>query len=104
VEDAAEGIVLAMEDYNGSEPVNLGTGEEIAIRDLAQLIAEEVGFSGRMLWDTTKPNGQPRRCLDVSRAQQYFGFRARQGLREGIAKTLARFLTDRSKDPLAAVN
>jgi GDP-L-fucose synthase len=84
--------------------VNLGTGEEIAIRDLAQMIAEEVGFSGRMVWDTTKPNGQPRRCLDVSRAQESFGFRARQDLREGIAKTVAWFLTHRSKDRLAAVN
>jgi GDP-L-fucose synthase len=104
LEDAAEGIVLAMEGYDGGEPVNLGTGEEIAIRDLAQMIAEEVGFSGRMVWDTTKPNGQPRRCLDVSRAQEYFGFRARQDLREGIAKTVAWFLTHRSKDRLAAVN
>ena len=104
VEDAAEGIVLAMEGYDGGEPVNLGTGEEIAIRDLAQMIAEEVGFSGTIVWDRTKPNGQPRRCLDVGRAQQYFGFRARQGLREGIAKTLAWFLTQRSKSPMAAVN
>jgi GDP-L-fucose synthase len=104
LEDAAEGIVLAMEGYDGGEPVNLGTGEEIAIRDLAQMIAKEVGFSGRMVWDTTKPNGQPRRCLDVSRAQEYFGFRARQDLREGIAKTVAWFLTHRSKDRLAAVN
>ncbi|MGB7952073.1 MAG: GDP-L-fucose synthase [Candidatus Binatia bacterium] len=104
VEDAAEGIVLAMEGYDGGEPVNLGTGEEIAICDLAQMIAEEVGFSGRMVWDTTKPNGQPRRCLDVSRAQEYFGFRVRQDLREGIAKTVAWFLTHRSKDRLAAVN
>ena len=97
VEDAAEGIVLATERYDGSEPVNLGTGEEIAIRDLAQMIAAEVGFSGRIVWDITKPNGQPRRCLDTSRAQQYFGFRAQQGLREGIANTLAWFLAHRSK-------
>ena len=95
VEDAAEGIVLAMERYNGSEPVNLGTGDEISIRDLAQMIAAEVGFSGSIVWDTTKPNGQPRRCLDTSRAQQYFGFRAQQGLREGIAKTLAWFMVHR---------
>jgi GDP-L-fucose synthase len=96
VEDAAEGIVLATERYDGSEPVNLGTGEEILIRDLAQMIAEEVGFSGSIVWDTTKPNGQPRRCLDVSRSQQYFGFRAQQDLREGIAKTLTWFLTHRA--------
>jgi GDP-L-fucose synthase len=104
VEDAAEGIVLATERYNGSEPVNLGTGEEISILSLAQMIAAEVGFSGSIVWDTTKPNGQPRRCLDVSRAQQYFGFRAQHGLREGIAKTLAWFLTHRSQYREAAVN
>jgi GDP-L-fucose synthase len=104
VEDAAEGVVLAMEGYDGSEPVNLGTGEEIAIHDLAKMIAEEVGFSGRMVWDTTKPNGQPRRCLDVSRAQKYFGFRARQRLREGIAKTVTWYLAHRSKIRVAAVN
>src|SRR5215475_143089 len=103
VEDAAEGIVLATERYNGKEPVNLGTGEEIAIRDLAQMIAAEVGFSGRIVWDITKPNGQPRRCLDTSRAQQYFGFRAQQGLREGIANTLAWFLAHRSKHPQVVV-
>jgi len=97
VEDAAEGIVMATERYDGSEPVNLGTGEEISIRDLAEIIAGEVGFSGNIVWDTTKPNGQPRRCLDVSRAQRYFGFRAQQGLREGIAKTLAWFVSHRSK-------
>ena len=72
VEDAAEGIVLATERYDGSEPVNLGTGEEISIRDLAQMIAEEVGFSGSIVWDTTKPNGQPRRCLDVSQSSTVF--------------------------------
>jgi GDP-L-fucose synthase len=97
VEDAAEGIVLAMERYDGSEPVNLGTGEEISIRDLAQMVAEEVGYSGGIVWDSTKPNGQPRRCLDTSRAQKYFGFRAQQGLREGIAKTLAWFLAHRAE-------
>ena len=96
VEDAAQGIVMATERYDGSEPVNLGTGEEISIRDLARLIAGEVGFTGRFVWDTTKPNGQPRRCLDVTRAQQYFGFQAEFSLREGIAKTLAWFLMHRS--------
>jgi GDP-L-fucose synthase len=96
VEDAAEAIVLAMERYDGSEPVNLGTGEEISIRDLAQMIAAEVSFSGRIVWDRTKPNGQPRRCLDTSRAQQYFGFRAKQELRGGIAKTVAWFLAHRA--------
>ena len=95
VEDAAEGILMATERYNGSEPVNLGTGEEISIQDLALLIAREVGFSGGIVWDTTKPNGQPRRCLDTSKAQRYFGFRARHGLREGIAKTLASYRAER---------
>jgi GDP-L-fucose synthase len=104
VEDAAEGIVMATERYDRSEPVNLGTGQEISIHDLSQMIAGEVGFSGSIVWDTTKPNGQPRRCLDVSRAQRYFGFRAQQGLREGIAKTLAWFITHRAQHREAAVN
>jgi GDP-L-fucose synthase len=94
VEDAAEGLLLATERYNGEQPVNLGTGEEIAIRDLAQMIAAEVGFSGAIVWDSTKPNGQPRRCLDVSRAKQ-FGFLAVYRLREGIAKTVAWFQAHR---------
>ncbi|MBS0153163.1 MAG: GDP-L-fucose synthase [Nitrospira sp.] len=91
VEDAAEGIVLAAEHYDGSLPVNLGTGEEISIRDLAKLIAEEVGFAGQIQWDATKPNGQPRRCLDVSRAKQLFGFQAKHGLRDGVKKTVQWF-------------
>src|SRR5215468_8331053 len=95
VEDAAEGIVLATERYNGKEPVNLGTGEEISIRDLARMIADEVGFSGSIVWDTTKPNGQPRRCLDVSRAKALFGFQAEYRLREGIPKTVEWFLANR---------
>jgi GDP-L-fucose synthase len=95
VEDAAEGIMLAMECYDGNEPVNLGTGEEISIRDLAQMIAAEVGFSGGIVWDTTKPNGQPRRCLDTSKAQQYFRFRAKHRLREGISKTVDWYLHNR---------
>lgn len=91
VEDAAEGILLAAERYNGDQPVNLGTGEEIIIRDLAQVVAAEVGFTGEIVWDTSKPNGQPRRCLDVTRAQQLFGFKAAHGLRAGIKKTVAWF-------------
>jgi GDP-L-fucose synthase len=91
VEDAAEGLLLATERYDGEQPVNLGTGEEIAIRDLAQMIAAEVGFHGAIVWDRTKPNGQPRRCLDVSRAKQLFGFHAAYRLRKGIAKTVAWF-------------
>lgn len=91
VEDAAEGILLATERYDGDLPVNLGTGEEIAIRDLAQVVAKEVGFAGEIVWDTSKPNGQPRRCLDVTRAKQLFGFAAAHDLRSGIAKTVAWF-------------
>ena len=91
VEDAAEGILLATERYSGTEPVNLGTGEEITIRQLAEMIASEVGFTGNIIWDTTKPNGQPRRCLDVSRARSLFGFQAAHRLREGIPKTVAWF-------------
>lgn len=95
VEDAAEGILLAAEQYDGSLPVNLGTGEEISIRDLAGLIASEVGFDGHIQWDTTKPNGQPRRCLDVNRAKQLFGFRARHRLRDGLKKTVQWFQANR---------
>jgi GDP-L-fucose synthase len=95
VEDAAEGLLLATERYNGAEPVNLGTGEEITIRDLAQLVASATGFVGQIVWDTTKPNGQPRRCLDVSRAQQLFDFQAIHRLRDGIPKTVAWFMSHR---------
>ena len=91
VEDAAEGIVSATESYDGSEPVNLGTGREISISELARMIAEEVGFPGEIVWDTTKPNGQPRRCLDTSRAEQCFGFRAKFDLRQGVIETIAWF-------------
>jgi GDP-L-fucose synthase len=89
VEDAAEGIVLATEHYNGAEPVNLGTGVEISILELARVIASEVGFVGDFVWDRTKPNGQPRRCLDVTRARELFGFQASHQLRDGIRKTVA---------------
>lgn len=95
VEDAAEGILLAAEQYDGNLPVNLGTGEEVAIRDLAGIIAAEVGFTGTIEWDTTKPNGQPRRCLDVSRAKQLFGFQARHRLRDGLKKTVQWFQANR---------
>jgi len=88
VEDAAEGILLAAEKYCGNQPVNLGTGEEITIRALAELIAKEVGFSGTIEWDTSKPNGQPRRCLDVSRAKELFGFQARHPS-TGASETLS---------------
>jgi GDP-L-fucose synthase len=89
VDDAADGIVTAAEKYDGGEPVNLGSGEEIAIRDLAALVAKETGFMGAIRWDTTKPNGQPRRRLDVSRAERLFGWRARMPFMEGLRKTVA---------------
>ena len=86
--DAAEGILLAAERYDGSEPVNLGSGFEISIKDLAELIARLTGFSGRLAWDTSKPNGQPRRALDTERAAQFFGFRAQTGFEEGLKYTI----------------
>jgi GDP-L-fucose synthase len=88
VEDAAEGIVLAAERYDGIEPMNLGRGEEIAIRDLASMIAARVGFEGEIVWDTNKPNGQPRRMLDVRRAAEWIGFRARTSFAEGLDRTI----------------
>jgi GDP-L-fucose synthase len=88
VDDAAEGILLAAERYNGAEPVNLGSGREISIRDLVGLIARLTGFEGDLVFDTSKPNGQPRRCLDTSRADELFGFRAATGFEEGLRKTV----------------
>lgn len=96
VEDAAEGILLAAEEYNDSKPLNLGTGEEISIKALATLIASEVGYAGRIAWDSTKPNGQPRRCLDVSRIKQVIGFQAKHPLRDGLKKTIAWYRAHRS--------
>ena len=89
VEDCVRGLTLGAELYDGPEPVNLGTGEEIAIKDLAALVAELVGFDGEIVWDTSKPNGQPRRRLDTSRAEELLGFRARTSLREGLEATIA---------------
>ncbi len=89
VEDAALGLVLAAERYDDPDPVNLGSGREIAIKDLAELIGRTMGFSGRFVWDATKPNGQPRRALDVSRAKERFGFEAKTPLSVGLAKTIA---------------
>lgn len=88
VDDAAEGIALAAERYDRPDPVNLGAGFEITIRDLATLIADLTGFTGEIVWDTTKPDGQPRRCLDVSRAEREFGFRAKTGFEEGLKTTI----------------
>lgn len=87
-EDAAEGIVLAAERYTGDEPVNLGSGMEISIRDLVETIARLTGYQGDIVWDTSKPNGQPRRQLDVSRAEELFGFRARTSFEEGLRRTI----------------
>lgn len=89
VEDCAEGIVLALQRYDGAEPVNLGTNEEIRIRDLAELVREATEFEGELVWDTSKPNGQPRRRLDVTRARELFGFEAKTPLAEGIERTVA---------------
>lgn len=86
--DAAEGIVLAAEKYNKSDPVNLGAGFEISIRDLVNLIVKLTDFKGKVAWDRSKPDGQPRRRLDTSRAEREFGFRARTGLEEGLRKTI----------------
>ena len=91
VEDCAEGLMLAADRYDGGEPVNLGTSEEISIRDLAALVAELTGFEGEIVWDGSMPNGQPRRRLDVSRAKALFGFEARTRLRDGLAKTIEWF-------------
>jgi len=88
VEDAAEGIVLATERYDKPDPVNLGAGFEISISDLVQLIAKLTGFTGTITWDTTKPDGQPRRCLDTSRAEQEFGFKATTPFEAGLRKTI----------------
>lgn len=91
VEDAAEGILLASEHFNSSDPVNLGSGNEISIKELAHLIAKLTDFQGQLVWDTTKPNGQPRRALDTSLAEKYFGFRAQMPFDEGLRRTIAWF-------------
>ena len=91
VEDAAEGILLAAERYDSSDPVNLGSGQEISISDLAALIARATRFTGRFVWDTSKPNGQPRRRLDVTRAKERFGFSAGTSFERGMAATVAWF-------------
>ena len=88
VENAAEGIILSTEKYNKPDPVNLGSGFEISIKDLVKLIAELAGFDGEIRWDTGKPDGQPRRCLDVSKAKEEFGFEAKVGFREGLERTI----------------
>src|SRR5437870_608056 len=96
VKDAAEAIALATEHYDGPEPVNLGSGEEISIRELAELIATEVDYHGEIVWDTTQPNGQPRRRLDVSRAERLLGFRARHPFPDGVRQTVEWFVRNRA--------
>jgi GDP-L-fucose synthase len=99
VEDAAEGVLLAAERYDGSEPVNLGSGMEISIQDLAQLIARLTDFAGEIVWDTSQPNGQPRRCLDTSRAERLFGFKAQTPFEEGLRRTIAWYQLVRQHEP-----
>ena len=96
VDDAAEGILLAMERYDSSEPVNLGSGEEVSIRDLAAMIGDMVGFSGHLSWDTSKPDGQPRRNLDTTKAREHFGFTATTSLSAGLEMTIGWFRDNRS--------
>ena len=100
VEDAAEGILLATERYNKSEPVNIGAGFEIKIKDLVELIVKLTGFKGEIRWDTTKPDGQPRRCLDTTKAEREFGFRARTDFRDGLRKTVGWYKEQRLKRKL----
>lgn len=97
--DAALGIAMAAERYNSSQPVNLGSGMEISIKDLAELIARLTNYEGEIVWDTTKPNGQPRRALDVSRAKEYFGFEAKMPFEEGLRRTIEWFKTNQDRIP-----
>jgi GDP-L-fucose synthase len=99
VDDAAEGIVLAAERYDGDEPVNLGVGREITIRELVELIARLTGFNGEIRWDTTKPDGQPRRALDTSRARDWFGFQATTSFEDGLRRTIEWYLEVSAKAP-----
>jgi GDP-L-fucose synthase len=100
VDDAAEAFRLAMERYDGPDPVNVGTGAEISIRELADTIAELTGFEGEIVWDESMPNGQPRRSLDASRARELFGFTARTELRAGLARTIAWYRESRAAHAL----
>ena len=96
VEDAAEAVRLAAERYDGPEPINVGAGFEITITDLARLIAKFTGYEGEIAWDSSKPDGQPRRALDVSKAERLFGFRARTGFEDGLRKTIEWYVRNRS--------
>ena len=95
--DAAEGILLATELYNGAEPVNIGAGFEITIKELVEQVVELTGFKGEIRWDSSRPDGQPRRCLDVSRAKELFGFEAKMDFDEGLKATIEWYRQTRSK-------
>jgi GDP-L-fucose synthase len=94
VDDCAEGLVRAAEAYDDPDPVNLGSGREVSIRELSEMIARETSYEGRLEWDPTKPDGQPRRCLDTSRASERFGFEAQTSLEDGLAKTIKWYLAN----------
>src|SRR5262249_20850835 len=101
VNDAAEGIVAAAEKYDDAEPVNIGAGFEISMRDLASRISEKIGYTGQVRWNTQYPNGQPRRMLDVSRARERFGFHARTSLDDGLSQTISWYAANRpARTPL----
>ena len=97
MEDAADGIITAAEKYNEPVPVNLGSGYEISIKDLAEMIQRLTGFEGKLAWQTDKPNGQPRRGLDVTRAREYFGWQAQVPFEEGMRRTIEWFKANRDK-------
>ena len=97
VEDAADGIIAAAENYNGSEPVNIGSGQEISIKDLVEMVVRLTDFNGQLVWQTDKPNGQPRRGLDVSRAKEYFGWSAQVPFEEGVRRTIKWFKANQDK-------
>ena len=99
VEDCAEGLLLAAQGFDGPEPVNLGAGFEITIKELAELIARLTGFQGNIRWDTSRPNGQPRRMLDVSRAKELFGFTAKTPFEAGLERTIAWYLDQPRSNP-----
>ena len=100
MEDAAEGIVLATEKYDEPEPVNLGAGFEITIKELAELICELADFDGKVEWDTSKPDGQPRRCLDTTRAKKEFGFVAKTDFRQGLKRTIEWYSNEGRRKPI----
>ena len=100
VEDCARAIVLAAEKYDRAEPVNIGSGMEIRIGELAEQITRLVGYTGDIMWDTTKPDGQPRRCLDTTRAKEWFGFEAAVPFPEGLQRTIDWYENRRAKAPL----